>query len=52
MRITDDQYSDLQIPSGMLLVKFFSMNCVSDTDEINPSVKLFNGVVGVGSTGV
>jgi hypothetical protein len=52
MRITDDQYSHIRIPSGMLSIKVFLMNCVSDTDEINPSVKLFNGVVGVGSTGV
>ena len=41
MGITDDYYSERRIPSE----KFLPINCVSYTDEINPSVKLFNGVV-------
>jgi hypothetical protein len=47
IEITNDQYSNRRIPSVMLSVKNFPMNCVSYTDGINPSVKLFNGVVGI-----
>jgi hypothetical protein len=39
--ITDDHYSDGRIPS----VKILPTVCVPHTDEMNPSVKLFNGVV-------
>jgi len=39
--ITDDQYSNRRIPS----VKMLPMNCVSYTDGMNPSVKLFYGIV-------
>jgi hypothetical protein len=45
MGITDDQYSNKQILSVMQSVKCFPTNCMSYTDEINPSVKLFNGVL-------
>jgi hypothetical protein len=45
MGITDDQYSDRWISSVMLSVKTFPTNYVSYTDEIIPSVKLFNSVV-------
>ena len=41
MGITDDYYSERRIPSE----NFLPINCVSYTDKINPSVKLFNGVV-------
>jgi len=40
-RITDDQNFDRRIPS----IKFLSTSCVSYTDGMNLSVKLFNGVV-------
>jgi len=43
--ITDDHYSDGQIPSVRQSVKMLPMNCVPYTDGINPSVKQFNGVV-------
>jgi hypothetical protein len=36
---------DRRILSVMLSVKMLPTNCVSYTDGINPSVKLFNGVV-------
>jgi len=39
--ITDDQYCD----GCILSVKILPMNCVSYIDKMNPSVKLFNGVV-------
>jgi hypothetical protein len=41
--ITDDQNSDGRIPS----VKILPTVCVPHTDEMNPSVKLFNGLVTV-----
>jgi hypothetical protein len=40
-KITNNQYSDGRIPS----VKMLPMDFVPYTDRINPSVKLFNGVV-------
>jgi hypothetical protein len=40
-RITDDQYSDRRIPS----VNILPTSCVYYTNGMNPSVKLFNGVV-------
>jgi len=43
--ITDDQYSNGWIPSVRPLVKILPTDCVPYTDGINPSVKLFNGVV-------
>jgi hypothetical protein len=45
--ITDDQYSDRRIMSVMLSVKMLPMNFLSYTDGMNPSVKLFNGVVSI-----
>ena len=39
--ITDDQYFDRRI----LSVKMLPTNCVPYTDGMNPSVKLFKGVV-------
>jgi hypothetical protein len=45
--ITDDQYSDRRIMSVMLSVKMLPMSFLSYTDGINPSVKLFNGVVSI-----
>ena len=45
MKITDDQYFDRRISSVMLSVKILLTNCVFYTDRINPSIKLFNGVV-------
>ena len=44
-RITDDQYSGRRIPSVMPSVKMLPTNCVSYTNRMNPSVKLFNGVI-------
>jgi len=41
--ITDDQ--DRRIPSVMPLVRILPTNCMPYTDGMNPSVKLFNGVV-------
>jgi len=41
--ITDDQ--DGRIPSVMPLVRILPKNCMPYTDGMNPSVKLFNGVV-------
>jgi hypothetical protein len=41
--ITDDQ--DGRIPSVMPLVRILPTNCMPYTDGMNPSVKLFNGVV-------
>jgi hypothetical protein len=43
--ITDDQYFNGQISSVRLSVKILLTNCVPYTDEMNPSVKLFNGIV-------
>ena len=43
--ITDHQYYDKRIPSVRLSVKMLPTDCVPYTDRINPSVKLFNGVV-------
>jgi hypothetical protein len=40
-RITDDQNFDRRIPS----IKFLPTSCVSYTDRMNLSVKLFNDVV-------
>ena len=45
MGITDDQYSDRLIPSARSSVKMLPTNCVSYTDGMHLSVKLFNGVV-------
>jgi hypothetical protein len=39
--ITNDQYSDGRI----LSVKILPTNCMPYTDGMNPSIKLFNGVV-------
>jgi len=44
-RITDDQYSGRRIPSVMPSVKMLPTNCVSYTNRMNPSIKLFNGVM-------
>jgi len=41
VKLPDDHYSDGRIPS----VKILPMVRVPHTDEMNPSVKLFNGVV-------
>jgi len=43
--ITDDQYSNRRILSVMPSVKMLPTNVLSYTDGMNPSVKLFNGVV-------
>jgi len=43
--ITNDRYFDRRILSVMLSVRILPTNCVSYTDGINLSVKLFNGVV-------
>jgi hypothetical protein len=43
--ITDDQNSNRQTPPVGLSVKILPMSCVSYTDEMNPLVKLFNGIV-------
>jgi hypothetical protein len=45
--ITDDKYSDEQIPSVRPSVKILPTNCIPYTDRMNPCVKLFNGVVDV-----
>jgi hypothetical protein len=43
--ITDDQYSNRRILSVMPSVKMLPTNVLSYIDGMNPSVKLFNGVV-------
>jgi len=43
--IIDDQYSNRRILSVMPSVKMLPTNVLSYTDGMNPSVKLFNGVV-------
>jgi len=45
MRITDDQYSDRRILSVRPSIKILLMNCVSYTDGMRLSIKLFNGEV-------
>lgn len=40
-KITDDQYSDRRIPS----VKKLPINCMSYTDGMILSIKLFNSIV-------
>lgn len=44
MEITDDQYLDRRILLAMLSIKIFRQ-IMSYINGINPSVKLFNGVV-------
>lgn len=43
--ITDDQYFDVRIPLVRPSIKMLPMVCVPHTDGMNPSVKMFYGVM-------